>query len=344
MVTPGASSSQDTFAHAATPEPEAAPSGGASAVPTWRAEPSWVRLEHLLDPIPEEKTLASAHGHSFSSASSKAPKRVSFADDDASAHSHNSSSSMSSLTSQAPPQRPPTLGTVAGDAAFRAAANAISSDSEEEAGDSRGDDDDVAQYIGLERTTFLGPYHWVTDLVEACWYMEQLWFDLMGSRDRPILGIDVKCYYGEICMVQLSSWRRGLLLDALELQHYLGDLLQPLLSDKQIWKVFHGHFNLSCLYSSFNVEVSPPLFDTSANAQELDSIWGHGWQPSLRMMCRRYLNYELDDTSQMANWRQRPMPEEMRQYAAIEVQVLLPLHTTIETWRFITWQDEFLQV
>ena len=59
--------------------------------------------------------------------------------------------------------------------------------------------------------------------------MEQLWFDLMGSRDRPILGIDVKCYYGEVCMVQLSSWRRGLLLDALELQHYVGDLLQPLL-------------------------------------------------------------------------------------------------------------------
>ena len=331
MVTPGASSSQDTFAHAATPEPEAAPSGGASAVPTWRAEPSWVRLEHLLDPIPEEKTLASAHGHSFSSASSKAPKRVTFANDAVDAHGHNSPPSMSSWTFQAPPQRPPSLGTVAGDDTFRAAANAISSASEEEAGDSRGDNDDVGQYIRLERTTFLGPYHWVTDLVEACWYMEQLWFDLMGSRDRPILGIDVKYYYGEVCMVQLSSWRRGLLLDALELQHYVGDLLQPLLNDKQICKVFHGNFNVCCLYSSFNVEVSPPLFDTSANAQELDSMWEDDWQPSLQMICRRYLNYELDDTFQMANWRQRPMPEEMLQYAAIEVQVLLPLHTAIET-------------
>ena len=240
---------------------------------------------------------------------------------------------MSSWTSPAPPQRPPTLGAVAGDAAFRAAANAISSASEEEAGDARGDDDDVAQYIGLERTTFWGPYHWVTDLGEACWYMEQFWFDLMGSRDRPILGIDVKCYYGEVCMVQLSSWRRGLLLDALELQHYVGDLLQPLLSDEQICKVFHGHFNVSWLYSSFNVEVSPPIFDTSANAQELDSMWEDGWQPSLQMMCRRYLNYELDDTVQMANWRQRPMPEEMLQYAAIEVQVLLPLESAIHLSR-----------
>ena len=267
MVTPGASSSQDTFAHAATPEPEAAPSGGASAVPTWRAEPRWVRLEHLLDPIPEEtlpseKTLASAHGHSFSSASSKAPKRVSFADDAAGAHRHNSSSSTSSWTSPAPPQRPPTFGAVAGDAAFRAAANAISSASEEEAGDARGDDDDVAQYIGLERATFWGPYHWVTDLEEACYYMEQL------------------------------------------------------------------------------------CFDTSANAQELDSMWEDGWQPSLQMMCRRYLNYELDDTFQTANWHQRPMPEEMLQYAAIEVQVLLPLESAIEREmnraRGYAWEEQIL--
>ena len=346
MVTPGASSSQDTFAHAATPEPEAAPSGGASAVPTWRAELIWVRPEHLLDPIPEEKTLASAHGHSFSSASSKAPKRVSFADDAAGAHRHNSPSSTSSWMSPAPPQRPPTLGAVAGDAAFRAAANAISSASEEEAGDARGDDDDVAQYIGLESATFWGPYHWVTDLGEACYYMEQLCFDLMGSRDRPILGINVKCYYGEICMVQLSSWRRGLLLDALELQHYVGELLQPLLSDEQICKIFHGHFNVSWLYSIFNVEVSPPIFDTSVNAQELDSMSEDGWQPSLQMMCRRYLNYELDDTFQTANWRQRPMPEEMLQVAAIEVQVLLPLESAIEEEmnraRGYDWEEQIL--
>ena len=346
MVTPGASSSQDTFAHAATPEPEAAPSGGASAVPTWRAEPRWVRLEHLLDPIPEEKTLASAHGHSFFSASSKAAKRVSFADDAAGAHRHNSSSSTSSWTSPAPPQRPPTFGAVAGDAAFRAAANAISSASEEEAGDARGDDDDVAQYIGLERATFWGPYHWVTDLEEACYYMEQLWFDLMGSRDRPILGVDVECHYDEVCVVQLASWRRGLVLDALALQHYVGELLQPLLSDEQICKVFHGHFNVSWLHSNFNVEVSPPIFDTSANAQELDIMWEDSWQPSLQMMCRRYLSYELDDTFQTANWRQRPMPEEMLEYAAIEVQVLLPLESAIEgemnRARGYAWEKQIL--
>ena len=93
MVTPGASSSQDTFAHAETPEPETAPSGGASAVATWSTEPSWVRLDHLLS-IPEERTLAIMHRHSFSSASSKAPKRVTFANDAVDAHGHSSPPSM----------------------------------------------------------------------------------------------------------------------------------------------------------------------------------------------------------------------------------------------------------
>ena len=312
-MTPGASSSQDSFTHAATLEPEAAPS---------------------------------RDGHSFASASSKKPKSVSFADDVAGAHKHGSSSSTSSWPTPSPPQRPPTIGSVTGGAAFRTAANAMTSASEEEAGDAREDDHDVAQYIALERATFWGPYHWVTDLEEACYYMKELWFDLMGSRDKPILGIDVKCYYDEVCMVQLASWRRALLLDALELQHYVGELLQPLLSDEQICKVLHGHFKLSWLQSNFNVGVSPPIFDTYANAQELDIMWEDSWQPSLQMICRRYLSYELDDTLQTANWLQRPMPKEMLHYAAIEVQVLLPLESAIEREmnraRGYAWEKQIL--
>ena len=222
----------------------------------------------------------------------------------------------------------------------------MTSASEEEAGDAREDDHDVAQYIALERATFLGSYHRVTDLEEAYYYMKELWFDVMGSRDKPILGIDVKCYYDEVCMVQLASWRRALLLDALELQHYVGELLQPLLSDEQICKVLHGHFKLSWLQSNFNVGVSPPIFDTYANAQELDIMWEDSWQPSLQMICRRYLSYELDDTLQTANWLQRPMPKEMLHYAAIEVQVLLPLESAIEREmnraRGYAWEKQIL--
>ena len=77
--------------------------------------------------------------------------------------------------------------------------------------------------------------------------------------------------------------------------------------------------------------VSLPISDTAAAAcEDLDGMWEHG-QPSLQTLCWQYLGYELDKTYQTADWRQRPMPEEMLQYAAIDAQVLLPLHTAIET-------------
>ena len=72
-------------------------------------------------------------------------------------------------------------------------------------------------------------------------------------------------------------------------------------------------------------------------------MWEDG-QPSLQTLCRQYLSYELDKTYQTANWRQRPMPEEMLQYAAIDAQVLLPLHTAIGAWTFNGWQEGFMAV
>ena len=47
-------------------------------------------------------------------------------------------------------------------------------------------------------------------------------------------------------------------------------------------------------------------------------------------MCFQYLNYQLKSMYQNADWRQRPMPAEMLQYAATEAAVLLPLQFALE--------------
>ena len=99
-------------------------------------------------------------------------------------------------------------------------------------------------------------------------------------------------------------------------------LLQPLLGDKRVYKVFHGRFNdLAWLHSNFSIVVNPPIFDTA--------MWEDG-QPSLQTLCRQHLDYELDKTHKTANWRQMPMPAEMLEYAAIGAQVLLALCAAIE--------------
>ena len=157
--------------------------------------------------------------------------------------------------------------------------------------------------------------------------MKALWTDV---RETPIVGVDVECHDDKVCVVQLASWRRGLVLDALALQGMMRDLLQPLLWDDRVYKVFHGHFSdLHWLQSKFSIVVNPPTIDTAVIAQELDNMWEDG-QPSLQTLCRQYLDYELDKTHKTANWRQRPMPAEMLEYAAMGAQVLLPLCAAIE--------------
>ena len=177
--------------------------------------------------------------------------------------------------------------------------------------------------------------------------MKALWTDV---RETPIVGVDVECHDDKVCVVQLASWRRGLVLDAVALEGMLQDLLQPLLGDERVCKVFHGHFNdLAWLRSNFSIVVNPPIFDTAASAQELDGMWEDG-QPSLQTLCGQYLDYVLDKTYQTADWRQRPMPEEMLQYAATNAQVLLPLQTAIEQQTysrartFNDWQEGFISV
>ena len=76
--------------------------------------------------------------------------------------------------------------------------------------------------------------------------------------------------------------------------------------------------------------VTSPAIDTVVFAQELDNRWEDG-QPSVQMLCRQYLEYEFDETHKTARWRQRTMPADMLEHAAISAQVLLPLCAAIET-------------
>ena len=138
-----------------------------------------------------------------------------------------------------------------------------------------------------------------------------------------MVGVDVECHLNQVCVVQLATGRLGLVLDALALQaDVMRAILQPLLGDERVCKVLHGHCNdLGWLASDFGIVVSEPIFDTAANAQQLCGTWEEG-PPSLQLLCRQYLNYELDKTYQTANWRLRPLPAEMLQYAAIDLSLI----------------------
>ena len=194
---------------------------------------------------------------------------------------------------------------------------------------------DAQHLVAGERFSHLGPYAWITEPAQADFYMKMLWADV---SDRPMVGVDVEYHFDQVCVVQLATDRLGLVLDALALQaDVMRAILQPLLGDERVCKVFHGHCNDLCwLASNFDIVVSEPIFDTAVNAQQLCGTWEER-PPSLQWLCRQYLNYELDKTYQTANWRQRPLPAEMLKYAAIDAQVLLPLQAAIDDAINATW-------
>ena len=126
--------------------------------------------------------------------------------------------------------------------------------------------------------------------------------------------------------MQLATWRRGIVLDALALHGEIRKRLQPLLGDKRVYTVFHGHINhCNSLYYNFDIEVNTTIIDTAANSEELDGRWEDGQRASLQTLCRQHLRYELPQTHQAPDWKKRPMDARMIQTAAIDAMVLLPL-------------------
>jgi hypothetical protein len=90
-----------------------------------------------------------------------------------------------------------------------------------------------------------------------------------------------------------GSTRRGVVLDAVALQHYMKDLMQGLFGDMLVWKIFHGHTSdVQQLLFNFNLEVSSPIFDTATVAQELEQLARRNGEQFrlllLRGACRRW--------------------------------------------------------
>ena len=160
--------------------------------------------------------------------------------------------------------------------------------------------------------------HTVDDCSEAARHVDALAADFVG--------VDVGCHIDVVCVVQLASARHCVLLDAIALRGKMRDLLQPLMVDRDVWKVFHGHDGVAALYQNFGVVVPPDqVWDTETMAQGLDYFCDDEAQYSLQAICKAYLHYHLDTRYKTADWDQRPLSDELLDSAAIGAQVLLPL-------------------
>jgi len=143
-----------------------------------------------------------------------------------------------------------------------------------------------------------------------------------------IIGVDMECYVDDdskntfVCLLQISTVSEDFIIDCLKLHSFIYQYLQTIFAAENIIKVFHGCDNdLKWLKSNFDIDVMN-LFDTSRAYMLLtnDTI-----SMGLSTLTLKFLGFELNKAYQKADWRVRPLPKVMMDYARGDSCVLLYL-------------------
>lgn len=132
----------------------------------------------------------------------------------------------------------------------------------------------------------------------------------------------LRTYHGITCLMQISTRDEDWIVDTLALRGELrSGKLGGVLSDPSIVKVFHGsESDIIWLQRDFDIYIVN-LFDTFHATKVLGFT-----QHSLAYLLSHYCQFEADKRYQMADWRVRPLPQEMAMYARSDTHFLLYIY------------------
>uniref|UniRef100_A0A8B9E0Y1 Exosome complex component 10 n=1 Tax=Anser cygnoides TaxID=8845 RepID=A0A8B9E0Y1_ANSCY len=165
------------------------------------------------------------------------------------------------------------------------------------------------------------PCHFVTTLDELVELNEKLMnckefaLDLEHHSYRSFLGLT--------CLMQISTRTEDFIIDTLELRSDM-NILNETFTDPAIVKVLHGaDSDVEWLQKDFGLYLVN-MFDTHQAARLLN-LGKH----SLDHLLKLYCNVDADKQYQLADWRIRPLPEEMIQYARDDTHYLLYIYDKV---------------
>ncbi|GAX20968.1 exosome complex exonuclease RRP6 [Fistulifera solaris] len=152
--------------------------------------------------------------------------------------------------------------------------------------------------------------------------------------DRIALDLEAHSYRsfaGIVCLMQISfkdssdNSIYNFLVDTLALHDELHDLLLPVLTDPNIVKIMHGaDSDIMWLQRDFSLFIVN-LMDTGQAARAL-SLPSAGYA----YLLQKYTSIKNPDKSfQLADWRKRPLSEEMQQYAIQDTHYLLDIYNCL---------------
>ena len=188
--------------------------------------------------------------------------------------------------------------------------------------------------------TMLPPPEWISDTPE----LQKLAGDL-SKHSRFAVDTEsnsLHAYREQLCLIQFSTPQNDFLVDALEFSEIT--TLAPSFESPKIEKVFHAaEYDLLCLKRSFAINVNN-LFDTMQAAR----ILGYK-QVGLDAMLAEKLGVVLNKRYQKADWGERPLSDEMLNYARLDTHHLLDLRDCLyaelkSRGRWELAQEEFIRL
>ncbi|GAA5924658.1 hypothetical protein JCM1841_006378 [Sporobolomyces salmonicolor] len=169
------------------------------------------------------------------------------------------------------------------------------------------------------------PFEWVGDAKALKRMIGEI--RKVGEQGMKDLAIDLehhdfRSWEGITCLIQLSTRKKDYVIDALN-PGVRDDLegLNEFFTDPNWIKVLHGaNSDIVWLQRDFGLYIVG-LFDT----YHATHILGYA-QHSLASLLAMYTDFEPDKRYQLADWRIRPLPKEMLQYARSDTHFLLSIY------------------
>ncbi|KAF6174765.1 hypothetical protein GIB67_031289 [Kingdonia uniflora] len=130
-----------------------------------------------------------------------------------------------------------------------------------------------------------------------------------------------RSFQGLTCLMQISTRTEDFAVDTLKLRVHIGPYLRDLFKDPSKKKVMHGaDLDILWLQRDFGIYVCN-LFDTG-QASKVLKFKRNTLEYLLQHFCEVFANKEY----QKADWRQRPLPNEMLKYAREDTHYLLHIY------------------
>ncbi|KAI5235481.1 hypothetical protein E4T43_09243 [Aureobasidium subglaciale] len=132
---------------------------------------------------------------------------------------------------------------------------------------------------------------------------------------------DSRSYIGIVSLMQISTRDKDWIVDTLQPWRRKLNKLNDVFADPKILKVLHGAFmDITWLQRDLGLYVVG-LFDTHFASRALGYSGG-----SLAFLLKKFINFDAQKQYQTADWRIRPLPQEMFEYARSDTHFLLYIY------------------